>query len=112
MSFKIEDINGIKVAKLEGKLDVSLSISIESDIEKLIESGILFLVFDLSSVEYLSSSGLRVFISVMRTLKDKDGKLVLACVPEIVKKIFKTVELDDLFEVYDTVEQATKACKK
>lgn len=111
MSLKVEEQNGVKVVKLEGKLDVNLSISVETELEKLVDNGALFMVFDLSGVEYLSSSGLRVFISIMRKLKDKNGKLVLACVPEIVKKIFKTVELEDLFEVYDSVSEAVAACK-
>lgn len=111
MSLKVEDQKGVKVVKLEGKLDVNLSISVESELEKFVEAGDLFMVFDLSGVEYLSSSGLRVFISIMRKLKEKNGKLVLACVPEIVKKIFKTVELEDLFEVYDSISEAVAACK-
>ncbi|MBW5389079.1 anti-sigma factor antagonist, partial [Brachyspira hampsonii] len=35
-----------------------------------------------------------------------NGRLVLACVPDIIKKILKTVELEDLFEVYENVDDA------
>lgn len=103
MGIHVEDRNNVKVIKFEGKLDLSLSISIETELDKFISEGTIYMMFDLSGVEYLSSSGLRVFIVFMRSLKEKGGKLVLACVPDTVKKIFKTVELDDLFEVYDSV---------
>ncbi len=106
MSVHIEEKNGVEVISIIGKLDVGLSISLETEIEKLIDSKHIFIVVDLSSVEYLSSSGLRVFISSMRKLKDKSGKFALACVPEIVTKIFKTVELEDLFSVYGSVADA------
>ena len=105
MSINVEDKNGIKVVKFEGKLDVSLSISIETELDKLIHDGVINMVFDLSGVEYLSSSGLRIFIVFMRSLKEKGGKLVLVCVPDIVTRVFKTVELNDLFEVYNSVEE-------
>lgn len=105
MSINIEDRNNVKVIKFEGKLDVGLSISIETELDKLINDGTIYMLFDLSGVEYLSSSGLRIFIVFMRSLKEKGGKLVLACVPDIVTRVFKTVELTDLFEVYDSVEK-------
>ena len=63
-------------------------------------------ISNLSGIEYLSSSVIRVFISIMRKIKDKNGRLVLACVPDIIKKILKTVELEDLFEVYESVDDA------
>ena len=105
----IEDKGNAKVIKLEGKLDVNLSISIETELEQLVESGSTKLILELSGVEYLSSSGIRVFISIMRKIKSKEGKLVLACVPDIIKKILKTVELEDLFEVYESVDDALAA---
>lgn len=106
MSLNIEDKGTVKVVSLVGKLDVNLSVSIEAELEQLVESGSHYLILELSGIEYLSSSGIRVFISIMRKIKDKNGRLVLACVPDIIKKILKTVELEDLFEVYDSVDDA------
>ena len=90
MSLNIEDKGKAKVVKLEGKLDVNLSVSIESELDALIESGSINLILEISKVEYLSSSGIRVFINMMRKIKDKNGRLVLASVPDVIKKILKT----------------------
>ncbi|ADK30646.1 STAS domain-containing protein [Brachyspira pilosicoli] len=106
MSLNIEDKGKAKVVKLEGKLDVNLSVSIESELDALIESGSINLILEISKVEYLSSSGIRVFINMMRKIKDKNGRLVLASVPDVIKKILKTVDLEDLFEVFDSVDDA------
>ena len=106
MSLNIEDKGKAKVVKLEGKLDVNLSVSVESELDALIESGNINLILEISKVEYLSSSGIRVFINMMRKVKDKNGRLVLASVPDVIKKILKTVDLEDLFEVFDTVDEA------
>ncbi|WP_456060304.1 STAS domain-containing protein, partial [Brachyspira pilosicoli] len=80
--------------------------SIESELDALIESGSINLILEISKVEYLSSSGIRVFINMMRKIKDKNGRLVLASVPDVIKKILKTVDLEDLFEVFDSVDDA------
>lgn len=106
MNLNIQDKGKVKVVSLAGKLDVNLSVSIEPELEQLVESGSVNLILELSGIEYLSSSGIRVFISIMRKIKDKNGRLVLAQVPDIIKKILKTVELEDLFEVYDNVDDA------
>ena len=45
----------------------------------------------------------------MRKVKDKQGRIVLAQVPETIKKILKTVDLEDLFEVYDSVDKALES---
>ncbi|WP_300721410.1 STAS domain-containing protein, partial [uncultured Brachyspira sp.] len=64
MSLNIEDKGKVKIVHLVGKLDVNLSVSIESELEGLVESGSVYLILELSGIEYLSSSGIRVFISI------------------------------------------------
>ena len=109
MSLKIEDKGKAKVVSLAGKMDVALSMSVESELDELINSGGINLILEISGVEYLSSSGIRVFITTRRKVNDKHGKVVLADVPETVKKILKTVDLEDLFEVYDSVDKALES---
>ena len=106
MSLNIEDKGNVKIVKLSGKLDVNLSMSIESELEQLVDSGSNNIILELSGVEYLSSSGIRVLISIMRKIKDNNGRLVLSYITDIIKKILKTVELEDLFEVYENVDEA------
>ena len=109
MSLKIEDKGKAKVVSLSGKMDVGLSMTVESEREELVDSGGINLILEISNVEYLSSSGIRVFIAIMRKIKDKQGKIVLADVPETIKKILRTVDLEDLFEVYDSVDKALES---
>ncbi|MBI4978579.1 MAG: STAS domain-containing protein [Spirochaetes bacterium] len=112
MNLKTSDHGNVKIVHLEGKLDVNLSIEIESEFEKMIDAGVTRMVLDLKQVEYLSSSGLRIFISAMRKLKEKKGRLVLCNVTPMVKKIFKIVELEDIFEIHDNYDKAVEACGK
>ncbi len=111
MSISITDFGDVKVLYLENKLDVSLSLAVEADIDKMIDSGVRKIVIDLRGVEYLSSSGLRIFISSMRKINELDGKLVLSSITPMVRKIFKIVELEDLFQIYNNAEEAVRACQ-
>lgn len=109
MSLKIEDMGKAKVVSLSGKMDVGLSMTVETELEELVDSGTINLILEISGIEYLSSSGIRVFIAIMRKVKERNGKIVLAQVPDTIKKILKTVDLEDLFEVYDSVGKALES---
>ena len=106
-----QTVGEVVVVVLEGRLDVHKSLEVELGVNELIDSGTRNLVFDLDKVEYLSSSGLRIFIAAMRRVKKEDGNLKLANMTEPVKKIFKVVELIDLFEIYPSVDEAVNSFK-
>ncbi len=98
---------------LEGRLDVHLSADIEKEINKLItaEPSCNF-VLNLKDVEYMSSSGLRIFVSTMRILKESKRKLVLCNMNNAVKKIFEVVELTDMFDIFNSENEALDFLKK
>jgi anti-anti-sigma factor len=106
MELKTRKEGKVTIIELEGRLDVHLSLEIEQAVNDIIDKGEKYLLFDLEGVQYLSSSGLRIFIAAMRKLKSIDGSLKLANMSDSVKKIFKVVELIDLFEIYDSVDEA------
>jgi len=96
----------VLVVKLDGRLDVQNSMKVEQAINAIIDEGETKLVFDLHGVEYLSSSGLRIFIATTRRLKAENGMLKLSRMSDSVKKIFEVVELYPLFSVYTSIEEA------
>ncbi len=98
---------------LEGRLDVHLSAEVEKGITSLVSKNPNDnFILNLKDVEYMSSSGLRIFVSTMRVLKETKRLLKLSNMNSAVKKIFEVVELIDMFDIYDTDEQALKALQK
>jgi len=106
MDIKTETKNKWLVFYLEGRLDVTLSQQLEAMVIEKIDSGINFILFNLDKVEYMSSSGLRVFISSMRKLKDKKGEIRLSNMSESVRKILKIVDLEGMFNIFDNEKSA------
>lgn len=95
------------IAYLHGRLDVAISGEIEIHLLKTIESKSLkHLVLNMADVEYMSSSGFRVMIALLRKLKDVKGSLKICCVRPAVKRIFDVIELTTLFDMYETEEEA------
>ncbi|HSV95579.1 MAG TPA: STAS domain-containing protein [Spirochaetota bacterium] len=109
MDLKTRKVGNVIVIYLHGKLDVHVSADVEKEINRIIEQEAQSsLLLNLGQVEYMSSSGLRIFVSTMRALKESKRKLVLCNMNNSVKKIFEVVELMDMFEVYETEEEALR----
>lgn len=65
-----------------------------------------FLVFDLSSVRFVSSAGLGHFIHVGRTLDESGGCLALAAANRTVLKLITNVGLTRILPHFRTVREA------
>jgi anti-anti-sigma factor len=74
----------------------------------LIQSGTRSLLLELSSLEYLSSAGLRSLLVVGKALKELEGKLVLVCGPGLPRQILQSAGYDKLFPISNSLEEAQK----
>lgn len=98
----------VVVLKVSGRLEINQALELEEIINTHINNGSKLFVFDLGEVHYLSSSGIRVFIATLRQLKDLKGRMILSNLSANVVKTLKIVELDGLFEIIGSVEDALK----
>ncbi|MCS7204854.1 MAG: STAS domain-containing protein [Leptospiraceae bacterium] len=102
MNFETSEKNNHIIVALHGRIDVHMATELEAYLNDLIEKHpTKNLVLNLSDVEYMSSSGLRVFVSVMRQLKEKNRQLKLTNLSLPVKRVFEVVELMDMFHIYE-----------
>ena len=67
------------------------------------------IILDLSSLEYVSSAGLRCFMLASRQAKSQHGKIFVASLQPMVAEIFEISHFDMLFDVYPTVPEALAA---
>ena len=90
-----KNIEGKKaVYALEGRLDTVTSPELEEDLKVCVE-GIDDLVLDLSKLDYISSAGLRVFLSVFKIMS-KQGQMKVVKVNETIMEIFEVTGFSDI----------------
>ncbi len=107
MNFENKIENEHVIVYLKGRIDVHLASEVESFLMRLIEENPdKNFVLNLGEVEYMSSSGLRVFVSIMRYLKEKGKNLKLSNLSIAVKRVFEVVELMDMFDIYKDEKDA------
>ena len=79
---------------LEGKLDTTSSPSLEKTLSENLE-GINRLILDMSALEYVSSAGLRVLLSVQKTMSRRQG-LIVRRPSQTVMEIFDVTGFSDI----------------
>ena len=98
MDIKKEIINGKTVLYLEGRLDTSNSTALEKEIRDTLETT-QDLELDLSKLEYMSSSGLRVFLLTQKIVNSKGGNLVVSNVNEYITEIFDITGFSNILTI-------------
>lgn len=97
------------VISVAGRLDAVSSPEFEIKLGKLIDEGNIHLVVDFSELHYISSSGLRSVLATAKRLKEKNGKILIASLKDIVKEVFEVSGFSTIIPVYDSVREATEA---
>ena len=98
MKTSITQQNGELIAVLEGRLDTSVSAQTEQELQPLYDSQGKNIVFDCNKLEYISSSGLRIFLNVLKVAKSKGDRVFITGANADINKIFAMVGFTNLFE--------------
>ncbi len=106
MEITEKTMNDVEIVFLNGRLDAYNSNLVEKKLDELINSGKIKMVADLSGVEYISSSGLRVMLSSLKKLNKLGGTLKLSSLQPYVREIFEIAGFTQLFQIYDSEEEA------
>ena len=95
----------IYLIKIKGRLNANFSYQLEDEVDKLLEQKTKSIILDFSEVTWLSSSGLRVLLSINKQTEGIGG-LVLVNLRDTVKKFVEVAEMDDLLIQAEAVEEA------
>ena len=104
MKLEIEKRNDVLILHLAGRLDSSSSPELERQVTEQVDAGAHRLVFDLSTLDYISSAGLRVILLAGKKLRGVKGKLVLVGLRDMVREVFDMSGFMTLFAVEDTID--------
>lgn len=105
MDSKVEQKGDIIIIRMEGRLDASTSSAMEQKILSLIEEGHFKMVLDFSGVEYLSSAGMRLMLSISKKLKQLEGEVVVCHLNSDVMDVIKMAGFDRVLKIYSTEEE-------
>ena len=95
MKIDLNKENDKLIISLEGRLDTTTSPNLESEYKKLDETNI---VLDLKKLNYISSAGLRVLLTMQKEM-NKKGTLEIINVCDDVLDIFEVTGFNDILNI-------------
>ena len=94
----ITKVNGSSLeVNVEGRLDTMTSPEFEEKVNASLE-GVKDIVFDFTNLEYISSAGLRILLSLQKKM-NKLGSMKIKNPNEIVMEIFEVTGFIDILNV-------------
>ena len=106
MTIEPTELEKAVLLKVSGRMDAENAHEFEQACEQWITSGRKHLIADVTALQYVSSMGLRSFLSVAQKLQSSSGSLILCGLNGLPRQVFELTRLIGLFPVFDTLPQA------
>ena len=99
MEVKIIRGNGEVTAQLIGRLDTPASLEITPQMNALAEDAGGTIILDCTELAYISSSGLRIFITLRKAAAAQGGKVIVKNISNEIRSVFMMTGFLNLFEI-------------
>lgn len=93
------------------EIDVNVSKNLLTEVRRRIDEGHVRIIMDLSTLEFIDSTGLSAMVDLQDAATKLEGKVVFASVGTRVMRILKVTRLDRYIEQYPNVAAAEEAFK-
>lgn len=108
--FTLDELpNDITLVRIEGEVNTASSEDITSLMKHFNTTGRKKVILDLERVTYFNSRALGVLSQGLREMHRGGGYLKLCNLSSVVLKLFEITSLFDVFQVYETIEEAVQS---
>lgn len=88
MDVTVNETDGVLTATLSGRLDTAASARCSEELQPLFDHAGGAVALDCRELEFISSSGLRIFLSLLKEVNARKGSLKILNMNEDVHNIF------------------------
>ncbi|MDA1196126.1 MAG: STAS domain-containing protein [Planctomycetota bacterium] len=92
------------ILRFTGEFDTFNLPAFSERIDRIVDAGDNQFVLDLRLLKFINSAALGYLIKTSKRIKDAGGGLVLARPSKFIKKTLSTLGLDDVFQIFESVE--------
>lgn len=96
----------VNVLAIDGRLDTTNYSDLEHHLSSLTEKNEYRILMNLEKMQYISSSGLRIFLMFLKKVKAAGGRFMLCGMSDDIREIFEISGFINIFEIFKTEEEA------
>ena len=89
----------ILAMEMNGELNTVAAQDLQEEIETLQKDMVKPILIDVTRLNYISSTGLRIFMIIKKTANANGQTVTLKGLNDIVEKVFKMTGFDKMFEI-------------
>ncbi|HOP49828.1 MAG TPA: STAS domain-containing protein [Ignavibacteriales bacterium] len=104
--------NDIVIIKVSGFLDAHTAPKLEDEISQLLDDKKYKIIIDFSSLNYISSAGLGVFMANIEIIRSNGGDIKFYNLPDKVFEVFDMLGFPMLYEFYKDLNLAIEKFKE
>lgn len=108
MEISTRDSNDIHIVAIAGSLDSGTAPQAQKALDGVV-AGAKKVALDFSTLDYISSAGLRVLLGAAKQLKAKGGKLAFFGLNQSVREVFEISGFATILTVYPSEAEALAA---
>jgi len=97
MNIRIENTHPTPIVHISGRIDTLTAGQLEEQLLPLITESCPSIILNCENVDYISSTGLRVFILADKKTHACNGTISIAGLSDFLKEVFDVSGLTDLF---------------
>ena len=86
-------------ARLVGRLDTPAAAEVTQEIQPLLDHAGSTIVLDCSEMSYISSSGLRIFLTIRKAASAAGGHVIIQGLSNEIRQVFMMTGFLQLFEI-------------
>lgn len=106
MKISLSEKNSIAIIKIEEEnLDVSNVKDLKKEVLDVL-SDRNKIIFDMSELQFVDSSGVGVLLFFLREMGKKQGDVKLVGINKPVQTLFELIRMQKVFEIYSNVDEA------
>lgn len=94
------------IIHLEGRLDATTSPVLEKQLADQLQVKGAKLIIDFTQVDYLSSAGMRLLLSISKKAKANESKIAFCCINDEVMEIIKMAGFERILSIFSSQEDA------
>ena len=102
MEVKITEQDNVMTAQLIGRLDTAVSQEVAAALQPVIDDAGKTIILDCKELDYISSSGLRIFLTVRKAAAAAGGKVIVRDISTEIRQVFIMTGFLNLFEMQET----------
>lgn len=102
MEVKINEQDNVMTVQLIGRLDTAASQEVSANLQPVIAYADKTVVLDCKKLDYISSSGLRIFLTVRKAAASKGGKVIVRDINNEIRQVFMMTGFLNLFEIQES----------